>query len=177
MGFISIIFLIFLGKEVLVFNAESLILFCFILFVCVLVHFLGSSVISFFEDRAQSLERIYYIQRQEIELCFIEIKNQLEKEKIDLEKLQAYAKFFRAAEEAIFEKAQFNLRLKVKDHLLNKLRRLHVIELQRLQEIQEEISVVVSDLVRFNFSSKNKKNKVICNNLLVQSVELLKKTK
>ena len=64
MALVALVILVLVAKEVLVFNAETLVLISFVLFVGMLTTTLRTSVVDGFQARADSIKKLINVQRE-----------------------------------------------------------------------------------------------------------------
>jgi len=152
MVLIGLVLLILIAKEILVFNAESLVLISFILFVSVLFS-LSENVVGFFNDRVESLKKEFFSQRS---LRILHLKNYskyLERKKEILDLVKKDLAFYLSLKYALLQYAHLSLEVKLHNATIEKLRRIASLDKNAYDNLFTEINRILPGLVREDFNN------------------------
>jgi len=153
MTVLAVALLILVAKEFLVFNAETLVLICFVLFIGMLTTTLRTSVIDGFQARADSIKKLINVQRelkkQANHRYHADLKTQTEMAK----ELSSYKVLYTTAKKALVVTADRRLKLRINTQLSEKLRRIATLEARAYTEMQREIAHRLPEDVRQEFKS------------------------
>jgi len=151
MALVALVILVLVAKEILVFNAETLVLICFVLFIGMLTTTLRTSVVEGFQARADSIKKLINVQRelkkQANERYLADLKTQTEMAK----ELSSYKVLYTAAKKSLIVTADRRLKVRVNTQLTEKLKRISTLEARAYTEMQAEIAHRLPDLVRQEF--------------------------
>ena len=170
MVLIALVILVLVAKEVLVFNAETLVLICFVSFIGMLTTTLRTSVVDGFQARADSIKKLINVQRdlrkQANERYLADLKTQTEMAK----ELSNYQVLYTTAKKALVVTADRRLKLRVNTQISEKLRRIATLEARAYTEMQREIAQRLPELVRQEFKNYDSATK---EKVLVSSIAAL----
>nr|BBF98324.1 ATP synthase F0 subunit b [Goniomonas avonlea] len=143
MFIIGCVFFIFVSKELFVFNAESLVLLTFSLFVTGLVFFFRDSVVAFFERSNLELDKKFHFQR------WLIVKAQMYQRLLFLARTKSswylwiYPLLLQLMEIPLKCKAEYELRGDIANQIMHKMQLIKVLENKNTVQIN---SLVTSDL-------------------------------
>ena len=170
MALIALVILVLVAKEVLVFNAETLVLICFVLFVGMLTTTLRTSVVDGFQARADSIKKLINVQRElkkeASERYNADLKTQAEMAK----ELSNYKVLYTTAKQALVVTADRRLKSRVNTQVSEKLRRIATLEARAYSEMQASIANRLPELVRQEFKNYDAATK---EKVLVSSIAAL----
>jgi hypothetical protein len=152
MVLIGLVLLILIAKEILVFNAESLVLISFVLFVSVLFS-LSENVVGFFNDRVDSLKKEFFSQRA---LRILHLKNYskyLERKKEVLDLVKKDLAFYLSLKHGLLQYAHLSLEVRVYNATIEKLRRIASLDKNAYDNLFNEINRILPGLVREDFNN------------------------
>ncbi len=152
MVLIGLVVLVLVAKEILVFNAESLVLISFVLFVSVLFS-LSDNVVGFFNDRVESLKKEFFSQRA-LRIVYLEnYSKYLERKKEVLDLVKKELAFYVALKYALLQYAHLSLELKVYNATIEKLKRIASLDKKAYDNLFTEINRILPGLVRDEFNN------------------------
>lgn len=150
MVLIGLILLVLIAKEILVFNAETLVLITFVLFISTLFSF-SDSVVDFFNGRVDSLKKEFFSQRT-LRIVYLENASKyLELKKEVVLVVQKYLKFYILLKHTVVKQAQLSLQIKIYNNTLEKLKRISALEKKAYANMLLEINKVLPVLVKKEF--------------------------
>jgi hypothetical protein len=150
MVLIGLIILILIAKEILVFNAETLVLITFVLFISMLFSF-SDSVVEMFNGRVESLKKEFFSQRA-LRIVYLENASkylELKKEVVSI--VKKYLKFYMLLKFTVLKQAQLTLQLKVYNNTIEKLKRVSTLEKKAYANMLLEINKILPILVKKEF--------------------------
>jgi hypothetical protein len=172
MVLIGLIVLILIAKEILVFNAESLVLVTFVLFVSMLFS-LSDDVVGFFNSRVESLKKEFFSQRA-LRIVYLEnCSKYLEMKKEVVLVVKKYLAFYILLKHTILKQAQLSLQLKVYNNTVDKLKRISALEKKAYANMLVEINKLLPVLVKKEFSN----NAAARDAVLTKSISVLTSAK
>ena len=152
MVLIGLIVLILVAKEILVFNAETLVLITFVLFISTLFS-LSDDVVGFFNARVESLKKEFFSQRA-LRVVYLEnCSKYLEMKKEVVLVVKKYLKFYVLLKYTILKQAQLSLQIKLYNNTVDKLKRISTLEKKAYANMLLEINKVLPVLVKKEFSN------------------------
>jgi len=150
MVLIGLIILILIAKEILVFNAETLVLITFVLFISMLFS-LSDNVVELFNGRVESLKKEFFSQRA-LRIVYLENASKyLELKKEVVLVVKKYLKFYVLLKYTVLKQAQLSLQLKVYTNTVDKLKRISTLEKKAYANMLLEINKVLPVLVKKEF--------------------------
>ena len=168
MVLLGLVVLILIAKEILVFNAESLVLICFVLFVSVIFS-MSDSIVSFFNDRVESLKKEFFSQRA-LRIVYLEnYSKYLEKKKEVLDLVKKDLSFYIALKHGLLQYAHLSLEVKLYNATIEKLRRIASLDKKAYDNLFTEINRILPGLVRDDFNN----NSAARDEVLANSIEAL----
>jgi hypothetical protein len=150
MVLIGLIVLILIAKEILVFNAETLVLITFVLFISMLFS-LSDNVVELFNSRVDSLKKEFFSQRA-LRIVYLENASkylELKKEVVLI--VKKYLKFYVLLKHTVLKQAHLSLQIKVYNNTLEKLKRISALEKKAYASMLLEINKVLPVLVKKEF--------------------------
>jgi len=165
MVLLGLVVLILIAKEILVFNAESLVLICFVLFVSVIFS-MSDSIVSFFNDRVESLKKEFFSQRA-LRIVYLEnYSKYLEKKKEVLDLVKKDLSFYLALKYALLQYAHLSLEVKLYNATIEKLRRIASLDKKAYDNLFTEINRILPGLVRDDFNNNSAaRDEVLANSI------------
>lgn len=172
MVLIGIIILILIAKEILVFNAETLVLITFVLFISMLFS-LSDNVVELFNGRVESLKKEFFSQRA-LRIVYLENASKyLELKKEVVLVVKKYLKFYVLLKYTVLKQAQLSLHLKVYNNTVEKLKRISTLEKKAYANMLLEINKILPTLVKKEFIN----NAAARDAVLAKSISVLTQTK
>lgn len=172
MVLIGLIVLILVAKEILVFNAETLVLITFVLFISTLFS-LSDDVVGFFNARVESLKKEFFSQRA-LRVVYLEnCSKYLEMKKEVVLVVKKYLKFYVLLKYTILKQAQLSLQIKLYNNTIDKLKRIATLEKKAYANMLLEINKVLPVLVKKEFSNNASARDAV----LTKSISVLTSTK
>lgn len=152
MALIGLIVLILVAKEILVFNAETLVLITFVLFISMLFS-LSDNVVDMFNSRVESLKKEFFSQRA-LRIVYLENSSKyLEMKKEVVSVVRKYLRFYILLKYTLLKQAQLSLQIKLYNNTLDKLKRISTLEKKAYANMLVEINKVLPVLVKKEFNS------------------------
>jgi len=150
MVLIGLIILILIAKEILVFNAETLVLITFVLFVSMLFSF-SDSIVEMFNGRVESLKKEFFSQRA-LRIVYLENASKyLELKKEVVSVVKKYLKFYMLLKYTVLKQSQLALQIKVYNNTIEKLKRVSTLEKKSYTNMLLEINKILPMLVKKEF--------------------------
>jgi len=172
MVLIGLIVLILVAKEILVFNAETLVLITFVLFISMLFS-LSDNVIELFNGRVESLKKEFFSQRA-LRIVYLEnCSKYLEMKKEVVLVVRKYLKFYVLLKYTLLKQAQLSLQIKLHSNTIEKLKRISTLEKKAYANMLLEINKILPVLVKKEFSN----NAAARDTVLAKSIAVLTNTK
>ena len=171
MALIGLVLLILIAKEILVFNAETLVLITFVLFISTLFSF-SDDVVEFFNGRVESLKKEFFSQRA-LRVVYLENASkyfELKKEVVSL--VKKYLKFYVLLKHTLLKQAQLSLQLKVYNNTIEKLKRISTLEKKVYANMLIEINKHLPVLVKKEFINNANAREAV----LTKSISVLTST-
>lgn len=172
MVLIGLIILILVAKEILVFNAETLVLITFVLFISMLFS-LSDNVVELFNGRVESLKKEFFSQRA-LRVVYLEnCSKYLEMKKEVVLVVRKYLKFYMLLKYTLLNQAQLSLQIKLYNNTVEKLKRISTLEKKAYANMLLEINKILPVLVKKEFSN----NATARDAVLTKSISVLTSTK
>ena len=171
MALIGLVLLILIAQEILVFNAETLVLITFVLFISTLFSF-SDDVVEFFNGRVESLKKEFFSQRA-LRVVYLENASkyfELKKEVVSL--VKKYLKFYVLLKHTLLKQAQLSLQLKVYNNTIEKLKRISTLEKKVYANMLIEINKHLPVLVKKEFINNANAREAV----LTKSISVLTST-
>jgi hypothetical protein len=150
---LSVVLLILVSKELLVFNAETLVLICFASFVGRVAISGRDGIVGFFEARETQIKKETEQQRAGLESCLTEYRNALASNKDRVERLSGYRVLYYQAVEARKEKATKDVEASTVQYCVEQLKRRVTLETKVFGARQSQRSQTVPNQVFAQLSS------------------------
>jgi len=152
MVLIGLILLILVAKEILVFNAETLVLITFVLFVSMLFS-VSDNVVEFFNGRVESLKKEFFSQRA-LRVVYLENSSKyLEMKKEIVSSVKKYLTFYILVKQTLLTQAALSLQIQLYNYTLEKLKRIAGLEKKAYITMLTEINKLLPALVKKEFIS------------------------
>lgn len=152
MVLIGLIVLILVAKEILVFNAETLVLITFVLFISMLFS-VSDNIVEVFNGRVESLKKEFFSQRA-LRIVYLEnCSKYLELKKEVVSVVRKYLKFYVLMKHALLKQAQLSLQIQFYNHTVEKLKRISSFEKKAYGNMLSEINKILPGLVKKEFIS------------------------
>jgi len=172
MVLIGLIVLILIAKEILVFNAETLVLITFVLFVSMLFS-LSDNVVEMFNGRVESLKKEFFSQRA-LRVVYLENSSKyLEMKKEIVLVVRKYLKFYILIKYTLLKQAQLSLQIQLYNNTVEKLKRISTLEKKAYTNMLSEINKILPVLVKKEFTN----NSAARDAVLAKSISVLTASK
>jgi hypothetical protein len=145
---------IFAAKGFLVFNAESLVLFTFVVFVAGMSTHFRESVLEYFAARGQQIEKEFYSARASVQSYFTAYSAYLRFELALLSALMVGVAFCQQASWASVARAQYDFKQQLRDQVLEKFKRVAVFESLGVVQLQSSMVASVPSSITTSFGQK-----------------------
>jgi hypothetical protein len=133
---------IFAAKGFLVFNAESLVLFTYVVFVAGMATHYRESVLESFAARTEQVKKEFYSARADVQSYYAAYSTYLRFELASLSALMVGVSFSQQASWASLARAQYRFKEQLRNQVVEKLKRVAVFE--SLGAVQLQSSIVTS---------------------------------
>jgi hypothetical protein len=140
---IALVLLIFVSKELLVFNAETLVLVCFASFVSRVAIRGRDGIVAHFQEREAQIEKDASLQRETLLQYFNAYRTALEYNKDRVGRLAGYLELYYVASEARKAKAQRALSDRVVQHIQEQCKRRVTLETKVFSGRQEKRATII----------------------------------
>lgn len=161
LGINILLVLLLLAKELLVFNAETLILILFILFINTLTIQLKTNIIEAFEEISGNIKKEFYTQRTEVLNSLKTLEQNLIVAQTITNLIKNYIKFYKNSNIIYKNYSEKNLKIKKNNHIKEQLQKIALIESQTKKNLQNSICQLTPNKIRQTFAQNENQEAIL----------------